>query len=200
MRTHLSTSTGTLCSVKSDRVSVTRSAACVTCPSCLSRLRGAGVRTSGSARKQGRPKGTPPSVPGGLDPRVLATFLAAGVDFRGTWKRGVESGPGDVWAEVVFSDRRKFRLDFALPAERIAIEIHGGKRVVRQSGNVGGAHHSPVGRKRDMEKARLANAEGWCYGEFDYQDINDGSLLEWLVEVREKKRPGLIMGPGRFPP
>jgi hypothetical protein len=91
-----------------------------------------------------------------------------------------------VWSEVVFSDRRKFRLDFGLPADRIAIEIHGGRRVVRESGHVGGAHHSPTGRKRDMVKARLANAEGWCYGEFDYEDIADGSLVEWLIDVCKK--------------
>lgn len=89
----------------------------------------------------------------------------------------------------MFSDRRKFRLDFAVPIEKIAIEIHGGRRVIRQSGHVGGSHHSPTGRKRDMVKARLANAEGWIYGEFDYEDIADGSLLEWLLEVVDKKGP-----------
>ena len=122
-------------------------------------------------------------------------FAALDLSFKGTYprrKQGRERKacwPGDVWAEYEFSDRRNFRLDFALPVEKIAIEIHGGARVIRESGHIGGAHHSREGRKRDMEKGRLANLEGWCYGEFDYADIKDGSLLEWLEEVYKKARP-----------
>jgi very-short-patch-repair endonuclease len=75
---------------------------------------------------------------------------------------------------------RKFRFDFAIPSRHLAIEIHGGAYVKRAGGSIGGAHHSIEGRRRDMEKARLANVEGWCYLEFEWKDVEDGTTFDTI--------------------
>lgn len=62
----------------------------------------------------------------------------------------------EVWPEYYFTDERKFRIDFAIPHHRIAIEVDGG---IWMRGNSG--HSSGIGIKRDQEKCTLLTACGW---------------------------------------
>lgn len=62
----------------------------------------------------------------------------------------------NVWPEFYFSTERKYRLDFAIPTLKIAIEVQGG---IWAKGNSG--HSSGTGIKRDMDKSNLAQSLGW---------------------------------------
>ena len=84
----------------------------------------------------------------------------------------------EVVTEHRFHPVRKWRLDIALPAEKVAVEIHGfGKR-----GGHAGAHHSITGRRRDMRKMREATALGWRVGEFESDEGGD-VILDWVRRV-----------------
>ena len=61
----------------------------------------------------------------------------------------------DDWRwEFWFHPVRKFRFDFAIPKQKLAIEIHGGAWSR-------GRHARPLGMIADAEKARIAIAHGW---------------------------------------
>lgn len=62
----------------------------------------------------------------------------------------------DVWPEFYFSKERKYRLDYALPLHKLAVEVDGGIFMRGKSG-----HSSGKGIKRDQEKASLLAALGW---------------------------------------
>jgi very-short-patch-repair endonuclease len=111
-----------------------------------------------------------------------------GIEFGGKWRKGMEVESSTLYLEYPFSKTRRYRADLAIPTERLIIEIHGGSWVMRRSkdGSVqylGGAHHSPTGRRRDMEKANLANIEGWTYLEVEWKDVQDGSAYELICRV-----------------
>jgi hypothetical protein len=110
-----------------------------------------------------------------------------GVPFGGVWKKDTHTQPKERWsyAEYPFAEEqgRKYRLDLAIPTEKIGIEIHG----------VGGAHHSIPGRQRDMEKARLANTTGWVYLEYSWRDVSSGLVLLDLAEIFSAR--GVDTGP-----
>ncbi len=95
--------------------------------------------------------------------------------------------PRSIYLEYFFSKAKRFRADLAMPREKLLVEVHGGAWVVRHlrdgSTNLGGAHHSAAGRKRDMEKARLANIEGFCYLELDWDDIKNGTAYDDIVKA-----------------
>jgi very-short-patch-repair endonuclease len=112
-----------------------------------------------------------------------------GYKLGGKWNKDMTVEDKAVYLEFPFSKERRFRADLAIPTERLILEIHGGSYIVRHSKDgktqyLGGAHHSPKGRRRDMEKARLANIEGWCYLEVEWKDVKDGTALseirKWL--------------------
>ena len=105
-----------------------------------------------------------------------------GYKLGGKWRKGMEVEDSTIYLEFPFSETRRFRADLAIPTERLIVEIHGGSYVMRRTKDgtmqyLGGAHHSPEGRRRDMEKARLANIEGWCYLEVEWVDVKDGTAL-----------------------
>lgn len=56
--------------------------------------------------------------------------------------------------EMYFHPVRKFHFDFACPALKVAIEIHGGVWTR-------GRHVRPAGFIRDCEKQRIAVCDGW---------------------------------------
>lgn len=56
--------------------------------------------------------------------------------------------------EYRFHPQRKWRMDYAWPMHRIAVEIDGGLWI-------NGGHSRGVGRLRDMEKDRAATLLGW---------------------------------------
>lgn len=62
----------------------------------------------------------------------------------------------EVWPEFHFSIERNYRLDYAIPEFKIAIEVNGG---VWAKGNSG--HSSGKGILRDYEKSNLAQSLGW---------------------------------------
>jgi len=65
------------------------------------------------------------------------------------WLQLSDTAPDPV-AEYTFSEKRKFRFDFAWPVYMVAIEIHGIKD-----------HTSVKGLTRDCIKMNLAQVEGW---------------------------------------
>jgi len=62
----------------------------------------------------------------------------------------------EVWPEFYFSTERLFRIDYAIPEYKIAIEQEGG---IYMKGNSG--HSSGTGIARDMEKNNFLVEKGW---------------------------------------
>ncbi|MBE8712535.1 hypothetical protein [Sphingobacterium hungaricum] len=62
----------------------------------------------------------------------------------------------EVWPEFYFCTERQFRIDYAIPELKIAIEQEGG---IWMKGNSG--HSSGSGIARDMEKNNLLVEKGW---------------------------------------
>ena len=123
---------------------------------------------------------------------AMATLIGRlerlGYDYHGVWRKGMEVQPRSIYLEYVFSTARRFRADLSIPTERLILEIHGGAWVKRRSSDgkseyMGGAHHSPAGRRRDMEKSNLANLEGWTYLEVEWIDVKDGSAYDLIVKA-----------------
>ena len=119
---------------------------------------------------------------------LIAELERIGFKFGGKWNKDMEVEESTMYLEFPFSKTRRFRADLAIPHRKTILEIHGGAYVVRRSKdgtvqNVGGAHHSIEGRRRDMEKARLANIEGWCYLEVEWKDVKDGTALSEMKKV-----------------
>lgn len=78
--------------------------------------------------------------------------------------------------EYRFHPDRKFRADFAYPADRLLIEVEGG--IHRRGG-----HSSPAGITRDVEKYNLAMLSGYrvlrCTGEH----VKNGQCVLWIREA-----------------
>lgn len=116
-----------------------------------------------------------------------------GYKLGGKWRKGMEVEESTIYLEFPFSETRRFLCDLVILPERLIVEIHGGAYVVRRSKDgtkqyLGGGHHSPSGRKRDMEKSRLAQIEGWMYLEFDWEDMKDGTAFKEIVRAINSKR------------
>lgn len=62
----------------------------------------------------------------------------------------------ELWPEFYFCTERQFRIDYAIPQYKIAIEQEGG---IFMKGNSG--HSSGTGIARDMEKNNLLVSKGW---------------------------------------
>src|SRR5690606_20746861 len=62
----------------------------------------------------------------------------------------------ELWPEFYFCTERQFRIDYAIPQYKIAIEQEGG---IYMKGNSG--HSSGTGIARDMEKNNLLVSKGW---------------------------------------
>lgn len=78
---------------------------------------------------------------------------------------------------------RRWRLDLAVPAVKVGIEIHGGGYMRGKDGQLGGAHHRASGRQRDMEKLREATRLGWRIGEFNWDEVFSGAARDWAIDV-----------------
>lgn len=72
-----------------------------------------------------------------------------------------------VWAEYRFCPPRRWRFDYCLPVQRIAIEVEGG---VWSRGR----HVTPTGYLNDLEKYNMATLKGWrllrCTPQQQYTD------------------------------
>lgn len=86
--------------------------------------------------------------------------------------------PLPVW-QYKFDLQRKWRFDFAWPAERIAVEIEGG--IWRRGG---GAHSHPTNILRDIEKYNHAARLGWRIFRFTTDMVKNGEAIEFLRTIR----------------
>jgi hypothetical protein len=72
-----------------------------------------------------------------------------------------------------FAPPRRWRFDYAWPAQRIALEIEGGAWI-------GGRHVRGRGYESDCEKYSTAAADGWCVIRATPRMIQDGRALALL--------------------
>lgn len=90
----------------------------------------------------------------------------------------------DLWQvpEHRFDESRRWRFDFAIPTQKLGIEIHGAVWVR-------GGHTRGQGFQDDREKMNAAQVLGWSVLEFTTQDVLQGraaaTIKAWL-EAREK--------------
>jgi hypothetical protein len=122
-------------------------------------------------------------------------FEAKGFKYAGPWRKGMEATPDLLVSEYPFAREhgRRYRFDIAFLGHNLAVEIQGGRYIIRQSSTgkvlLGGAHHSPEGRRRDMEKQNLATLLGWRVIEAEWEDIESGAtakLVSQLLEVKDE--------------
>lgn len=79
--------------------------------------------------------------------------------------------------EYRFHPSRRYRFDFADLSHRIAIEIQG-------AGPGGVGRHGYVnGMAKDNEKLALAVQGGWRVLKATAKQVEDGTLLGWLVKI-----------------
>ena len=72
--------------------------------------------------------------------------------------------------EYRFSEERKFRLDFAWPAEKVGVELEGGIFS-------GGRHGRGAGIQGDIEKNNHALLKGWRVLRYSAVDLRDRPLV-----------------------
>lgn len=82
----------------------------------------------------------------------------------------------EVIAEYRFDPKRKWRFDFALPFEKIALEVEGGVWT-------GGRHTRGSGFVKDMEKYNRAAVLGWRVLRCVPDDLCTMDVLEMLKEA-----------------
>ena len=78
--------------------------------------------------------------------------------------------------EYLFATPRKWRFDFALVCQKIAIEIEGGAFTR-------GRHTRGVGFINDMEKYNFAVKMGWKVLRFTPAQVLNGSAIAFIREV-----------------
>ena len=88
------------------------------------------------------------------------------------------AGLDDGLAEQVrFHPTRRWRFDFAWPAELLAVEVDGGLYVR-------GRHSRPGGQRGDMEKANEAILAGWRVLRVTREHLRSGEALGWIARAR----------------
>ncbi|MDW8293238.1 MAG: hypothetical protein RML84_09135 [Anaerolineae bacterium] len=84
--------------------------------------------------------------------------------------------------EYRFHPHRRWRVDFAWPSERVALEIEGGAWVY-------GRHNRPSGYLNDLEKYNALAVFGWRLLRLTPQQVMDVQpLIDLLRAMREEKR------------
>jgi hypothetical protein len=84
--------------------------------------------------------------------------------------------------ELLAIPGRKFRIDVAFPAARLAVECMGGVWT-------DGRHTRGPGYTTDCEKACLLAIEGWQYMPVTSEQIKSGHALQWVeAALRAAKR------------
>lgn len=84
----------------------------------------------------------------------------------------------NVFQQYRFHPDRKWSLDFAIPAIKLAIEIEGG---IWMRG--GGAHSRPANIQRDVEKGNALAMLGWRLLRFTPQEIKSGESIQMTAEL-----------------
>lgn len=80
--------------------------------------------------------------------------------------------------EYRFHPTRKWRLDFAWPAAKLAVEIEGG--IYR-----GGGHTTVAGIKRDVDKGNALTRLGWRLLRFHGDQVRSGEAVALIAEMLE---------------
>lgn len=75
--------------------------------------------------------------------------------------------------EFRFHPVRKWRFDFAFPAQKVAVEVQGGVFV-------GGRHARGTGITSDCEKFSVAAGMGWRVLPVTPAQVKSGDALEWI--------------------
>jgi very-short-patch-repair endonuclease len=78
--------------------------------------------------------------------------------------------------ELRFHPPRMFRLDFAWPDVKLAVEIEGG--IYR-----GGGHTSVKGLMRDIEKSNLLTMDGWRLLRFHGDQVKSGEAVALIAQA-----------------
>ncbi len=79
-------------------------------------------------------------------------------------------------SEHRFHPKRRWRFDYAWPALKLAVEVHGG--VFRQ-----GRHNRGQGFTSDREKMNEATLLGWRVLEVTSEQVRSGKALEWIKQL-----------------
>jgi hypothetical protein len=75
---------------------------------------------------------------------------------------------------------RRWRFDFAWPAQRVALEIEGGVWIR-------GRHTRPSGYLKDVEKYNRAALEGWRVLRATPQDVRSGAAVQLLEKALDAR-------------
>lgn len=94
-----------------------------------------------------------------------------------TFKQQLKTvGLGDGWiCEYKFDSKRKWRFDFCLPKNKLAIECEGGTYS-------GGRHVTGKGYAKDCEKYNAASAQGWTVFRFTSDMIKSGKAILFVQD------------------
>jgi very-short-patch-repair endonuclease len=82
--------------------------------------------------------------------------------------------------EYRFDEVRKFRFDFAWPDRKFAVELEG---AIWSNG----AHSTPMGILRDMDKGNLAVMLGWSVLRFSPAQVKSGEAIGMVKRWLEQK-------------
>ena len=77
--------------------------------------------------------------------------------------------------EYMFAPPRRFRGDFAWPAQKLIVEVQGG---IWARGKA--AHSSGAGVSRDAEKLNTATLAGWRVLQVTSDHIKSGQAVDWI--------------------
>jgi hypothetical protein len=80
-------------------------------------------------------------------------------------------------AEYRFCPPRRFRIDFAWPDIKLAVEIEGGLYI-------GGRHTSVTGFKKDLEKYNLLTDHGWVLLRYEPNRSKEPNNIDFLQILR----------------
>ena len=104
-------------------------------------------------------------------------------DYKARFLRDLSSaGIPAPQTEHRFHPERKWRLDYAYPDLRIAIEYQGGNFSRGKGG-----HSSVAGLMRDYEKFTEASLLGWTLILIDAASVRSGQAVEWVRRALQAK-------------
>lgn len=100
--------------------------------------------------------------------------------------------------EYHFSTSRKWRFDFAWPAEQLAVEVEGGVWLgggghYNRGRGAGGGHQRGAGFTRNLEKYNTAALDGWVVLRFTDREIRSGEavkIIDKALQLRRRARKG----------
>ncbi|MGH8374415.1 MAG: DUF559 domain-containing protein [Pseudomonas sp.] len=89
------------------------------------------------------------------------------------------SGLSEPEREHRFDAVRKWRFDFAWPAQMLAVEVEGGTWT-------GGRHTRGAGYQADLEKYNAAAAQGWTVLRFTTGQVKTGEALAMVLAAMKE--------------